>query len=307
MWLIDQLRRRPASLRELSEAYSRSSLSDDGKGLSTRTLYNWREKIIDIFDIQIVYSDADHLYHLEDAEKADRDERLRWLRQSLAVNDALYGSRRLRERILLEPIPSGERYLMPLIEAMNLSRRVKIEYRRFGHDDSPAAVVEPFCLKIHQRRWYLLSRIPGSEPSTSGLMEPSPYGHLRLYALDRVKNIEITEERFEMPASFSAEEYFRDYFGVCVAYGLPLERILLRVDASQRDYIETLPLHTSQTCVEENDEYAIYELRLHPTIDFFRAILALGAEAEVLAPEGLRDLLAQECSVLNDIYQGLIP
>ncbi len=82
--------------------------------------------------------------------------------------------------------------------------------------------------------------------------------------------------------------------------------MLLRVDTVQRDYIETLPLHHTQRLVEKNDEYGVYELRLRPTLDFFLILMGLGSYAEVLAPERLRSLMADEISLLNDIYQGKI-
>lgn len=53
----------------------------------------------------------------------------------------------------------------------------------------------------------------------------------------------------------------------------------------RREYLRSLPLHHSQRETEQAEDYSIFELRLAPTYDFIQAVLAMGNEVEVLAPE----------------------
>lgn len=286
---------------ELSDSYERSMLYEVGKPLQQRTLYNWRQKIFDLFNIRIeIEGDK---YTIADKVEAEQNHALKWLIQSMAVNDMLAESRMLRKRVLLEDIPSGEEWLMLILQAMKENRKVEFDYHRFGAADTHI-VAEPFCVKVNNRRWYLLCRIPGAEAHHADYAEYDRFGCLRIYALDRMSSLRVLDQGFEYPEDFDPEEFFSEHFGVCIAYGVPLETVKVLIDGAQREYVETLPLHHSQRRVEEGDGYAIYEYRLHPTIDFFRAILSLGAEAEILEPERLRDLMAEETDIMAEIYNG---
>ncbi|MCD8387364.1 MAG: WYL domain-containing protein [Bacteroidales bacterium] len=299
IWLIERLARRPMTWAELADSYERSMLYEVGKPLQQRTLYNWRQKIFDLFNIRIEI-DGDK-YTIADKVEAEQNHALKWLMQSMAVNDMLAESRMLRKRVLLEDIPSGEQCLMPILKAMKSGHRIKFDYHRFGYPDTHI-VAEPFCVKVNNRRWYMLCRIPGADAHHRDYPEYDRFGCLRIYALDRMEDLRIIDETFEYPRDFDAEEFFNEHFGVCIAYGVPLETVRVLIDGSQREYVDTLPLHHSQRRVEDGDGYSIYEFRLHPTIDFFRAILAMGAEAEVLAPQDFRELLAEETEIMAEIY-----
>ncbi len=299
VWLISRLRRGPATLAELADSFERSTLYNN-KPLQPRTLYNWRDKVFDLFDIKIEYDKRDGRYHiLEDGDHGG-DRWLRWLVQSLAVQETISQRSHLSGRILLEYVPSGDTFLQPILEAMHLGKVIKMEYCRFGQVVGSDYEIEPYCVKVHNRRWYLLA---------NARFHDNPEGdrcRLLIFALDRIVGLESTDLEFSYPEDFDPETYFSEYYGVWTDPNTPLETVLLRVDTVQRDYIETLPLHHTQRLVEENDEYGVYELRLRPTLDFFLILMGLGSYAEVLAPERLRSLMADEISLLNDIYQGKI-
>lgn len=286
-------------MAELVDSFERSTLYNN-KPLQPRTLYNWRDKVFDLFDIKIVYDNRDGRYHILEDDDRQSDRWLRWLVQSLAVQETISQRNRLSRRILLEHVPSGDTFLQPIIEAMHLGRVLKMVYCRFGQDVGTDYEVEPYCVKVHNRRWYLLA---------NARFHDRPEGErcrLLIFALDRILALDSTDEEFAYPEDFDPEEYFSEYYGVWTNPHAPMETVLLRVEKVQRDYIETLPLHPSQRLVEENDEYGVYELRLRPTPDFFLALLGLGSYAEVLTPDSLRSLMADEIALLNDIYQGKI-
>jgi len=56
LWLIDKLSKRPMTFAEICDSYERSSLFERNHPLQARTLYNWREKIDELFGIQIKYN-----------------------------------------------------------------------------------------------------------------------------------------------------------------------------------------------------------------------------------------------------------
>ena len=84
------------------------------------------------------------------------------------------------------------------LQAIKLNRRIRIGYQRFG-GEAYEKTVEPYTLKLFRQRWYILV-FTGH--------------HIATYALDRMLSLEMTEETFEMPADFSPQGYFAEYFGV---------------------------------------------------------------------------------------------
>lgn len=303
LWLIDKLSKRPMTFAELRESFERSSLYDSNHPLQVRTLYNWRAKIDELFGIQIKYdNDA---YQLKNYDSLDYKSPQRWLIQSLAVSDVVERKRHVQSRILLENIPSGDTYLTDIIGAMEDGRVVRLAYRRFSDEiDNTPIEVEPYCVKVCNRRWYVLCHNPKEKVSNSAPAEFRQYGSLKVYALDRIHHLELTDKTFVFPEEFSPEEFFAAHFGICIGYDVPLQRVLVRFDGEQRDYLRTLPLHSSQKELQVYDDYSVFEFFLHPTIDFVRAILSFGAEAEVLEPAELRQLMATEAEIMDDFYHS---
>ena len=116
---------------------------------------------------------------------------------------------------------------------------------------------------------------------------------LRIYALDRIEEVQATETRFKLPVDFDAREYFADAFGVIIDKECDIERVRVRIGGMQRDYVRTLPLHASQTEHEITEESSVFEYRLRPTVDFRQELLThavhADGEIEVLEPLWLRE------------------
>ena len=66
----------------------------------------------------------------------------------------------------------------------------------------------------------------------------------RVYALDRVKELGLTDKKWHFPKDFDANKFFSGHFGVD-HQGEP-EHVRIRVDARTAQYMNTLPLHHSQ-------------------------------------------------------------
>ena len=68
--------------------------------------------------------------------------------------------------------------------------------------------------------------------------------------------------------------------------------------------MKSLPLHQSQKLLEDNGEYADFELFLAPTFDFIMKLLSAGAMIEVMSPESLRKTLKEWVSDLYNLYKN---
>lgn len=298
VWLVDTIYRAGRiTFEEINERWLRSSLNDTGEDLPVKTFHNHKTAIQQMFDIDIACDRrGGYVYYIEHAEDMERGGVRAWLLNTFAVNHLINESHHIKRRILFEEIPSGQRFLTTVIEAMRDSRTLELTYRSFWRAENFTCEVEPFCVKVFRQRWYMVARSVSDS-------------RIRIYGLDRIEELRQTERLFEMPADFDAHGYFADCFGVIVDDGTAVERVRVRIGGIQRDYVRTLPLHASQTETEITEKSSVFEYRLRPTIDFRQELLthAVNAEGdmEVLEPLWLRERMKTIGIDLQDAHNDL--
>jgi predicted DNA-binding transcriptional regulator YafY len=111
----------------------------------------------------------------------------------------------------------------------------------------------------------------------------------------------MLREGFDFPDDFNAETYFEDYYGVRISEA-GKERVLLKVMPKIRDLVRTVPLHASQTEIETNSEYSVFELYLKPNFDFMQEVISYLGNAEVIEPVWLRREVADTLKSMYNIY-----
>ena len=291
IWLVDTVYRAGRlTFEEINERWRRTDMSG-GEDLPLKTFHNHRHAIADIFGIDIECNRKDgYHYYIENSDDIAKDGVRAWLLNTFAVNNLINESHHLKHRILFEDIPSGQKFLAPIIEAMKDGVCVELNYKNFWRESPFAVEVEPYCVKVFRQRWYMLAH----KPTADGL---------RVYSLDRIEDLLLTENKFVLPENFDAEAYFYNSFGIIVYDGSPAETIRLKVYDSKRQYFRTLPLHHSQKEVEICEGYSIFEYFVSPTFDFQQEILSHGDEVEVLAPEHFRKEVAEIVYTMGCYYQ----
>lgn len=274
IWLVDLINRRKyVSFKEISEAWMRSPLNETGDPLSERTFFNHKDAIAGMFGIEIL-NDRSLGFYIGRSDVGS-DETSDWMLHTLCLNNVLHENADMKDRILMEKVPSSERFLTDIISAMRDFRVISLCYQGFRHPEPFCFNVRPYCVKYFKQRWYMLG--------------DSDLG-LRIYSLDRFVDMEELEEHFEIPKGFDAEEYFGNYFGVII--GEEPEDVKIRVVPDQVKYFRTLPLHGSQRETVQEDGSSVFSYHIAPTLDFVQEILSHGADVEVLEPAELRESIA---------------
>ncbi len=274
VWFVTTIYNRgPITLEEIQHRFE--SHFGRGEELSERQFHRYTDAVEELFDIEIKYSRTQRGYIVADREGIDNMGMRKWLIQTFSVNNILHESQELKNRILLENVPSGQQHLTIIVDAMREGVALSMTYHSFHREEPSTFEVEPYCVKLFEQRWYMLGKSEG-------------YDELRLYALDRIKALEPTERKFKLPKKFDAAKFFEDYYGIIIGdEDFDVEPVALKVDWWQSKYLRTLPLHHTQVEVERNDEYSIFEYRLCPTFDFRQKVLSMGGSVEVLAPQEL--------------------
>lgn len=289
IWLIDLIYSAGYITREeIDRRWSRASLNFDHESMiPERTFHRYKDAIQEMFQIDIRYNKS-RGYYIENTEDIQRDELRQWLIGTFAVENLIGESSELRRRILLEDIPSGQRHLTPIIEAMRDGVKIRIMYQSFHSAEPSTFILAPYCVRVFRQRWYVL-----------GTSEKGK--ELRLYGLDRILNTERTTTPFVLPENFDAEAFFANGYGVTVDERKP-EIVRISVDAYQANYLRSLPIHPSQEETERNNDYSVFQFFIVPTYEFIKELLSYGGTLEVLSPKWLRKEMKQEARTMNEIY-----
>jgi len=166
------------SHRALYDKWERCKDLSDCKPLHRATFNRWRDAIYSQFGIIIdCQRVGGYLYFIANPEDIDVDELKKWMLDSFAVGNLIGEHLSLKYRILVDQIPSGRNHLTTLLEAMKENRVDNIEYKAFKYSRSFIIPVEPYCVKLHENRWYMLGHNLSKDT-------------IRLYGLDRIETIE---------------------------------------------------------------------------------------------------------------------
>ena len=288
VWLINTVRRYRLTRPEILARWADAAENDKHLPMPEKTFRNHIDAIEEIYILRIsCHRAAGGIYEIEDEGDGGDSGLADWLLSTISVSNAIQESAGLRRRIIFENIPSGEKFLMPLIEAMRDSVRVRLVYDSYRRHDNEPFVIEPYCVKVSKQRWYVLGRTEKG---------------MRTYALDRIRSLEETGEKFTLPSGFDAAEYFSDSYGIYTVENVKPQTVLVRVGEGQDRYFDSLPLHHSQTLVRREDGFSVYGYHLVPTFDFIQELLSHGDALEVLSPEPLRRLVAGKTARMAGFY-----
>ena len=277
IWIINTLRAyRRQTLEELNQKWQDDQVAD-GNPLQRSSFNRHRDAILDMFGIIIDCDKKTYKYYISNEDVLCDDSIERWLFSTLTVHGMLADSAAVKERLVLENAPAGEQYLDIIIRAIRTNRRLRIGYKKF-QAEGYEKVVCPYALKLFRQRWYLLAL--------------NDEDQMRIYALDRITMLELTDKPFEMPEDFSPQVYFSEYFGV-LTDDTPMAHVIVRAHKWMPNYLRTLPLHHSQRELTSTEDYTDFSFDIRPTTDFLGELLRHSDGIEVLEPPELREKMRQ--------------
>jgi len=256
-----------------------------------RTFANHRKAVEEVFGVVIKCDRSTNRYFIDAAESAvDKRQAVEYLVNTFTVNSLLtLGKQRLSGRVAVQDIPSGQKYLTPVMQAMLENRALLIGYKKYMSEETEERRIYPYAVKEFEKRWYIVAY-------------STDHAQLRTYAMDRITAMKQLEERFKMPAGFDVDALFENSYGIY----LPGEEnpLLVRLKATKREaaYLKDLPLHPSQVLESETEEYAVFVLRVIPNRNFLMELCKRGGGLEVLQPQQLREEVKKQLETALELY-----
>lgn len=293
IWLIDlilQHNENGITLEEIDQKWQSSSLNENGEPLSRTTFNRHKNAIRDVFGIEINY-DKKYRYYIENKEDIQNNILQKWILNSFTISNLLQEWKTLYHRILLEDIPSGREFLITTMQAMKNEKQLRFDYHKFQRNDSKNYLLAPYCVKVFNQRWYVIGFCSGEK-------------EIRIFALDRISNLQITNYKFEIPSDFDGEIFFEHSFGIFADRSIQPQKIIIKANEEKTKYLKSLPLHHSQKELKREGEYTFFEYFLRPTYDFRQEILSHGNELEIISPKEFRYQIRDIVKQMYEFYSN---
>jgi len=164
---------------------------------------------------------------------------------------------------------------------------IEIDYFTMSRKEKTHRKVAPYKIWFFDGAFYLVGNC--------GLRED-----IRIFALDRIKSLKLTDETFEMPDDFKVEDFMQTSFGVF--HGKP-QNVKIRFAAEVAGYISEKIWHKTQKIQSQKDGSLIFEARVAGTDEIKFWLMTWGSKAEVLSPVALRDEMISEAKAMLHSYQ----
>ncbi len=199
---------------------------------------------------------------------------------------------RFREAFQVMPGPH-KRYadvrdvIRSLNEAVLDRRTVRMEYTTARTGETAARELDPYRVWYRSGALYVIGHDHKS-------------GEIRTFAIDRIREPAITEQRFEIPDDFDFEARTAGSFGVVAE--APEQ---VRVWFAQRRalYVKEHVWHHSQRVEDDSDGGVILSLEVGTGDELRQWILSFGSDARVLEPPGLVAEISAELGRAQDHYR----
>lgn len=183
----------------------------------------------------------------------------------------------------------GTENLYGLLYAIKNRFIVRFTYHKFYDETTTLREVEPYVLKEFKGRWYLVSKDHGDD-------------YIKTFALDRLRGLEITKVKYQLPEEVNPTEHFKNSFGTMSFDDLEPEEIVLAFEPLQGKNIKSYPLHNSQVILVDNETELQVSLKVYQTHYFIMELLSFGEDMRVIGPEGLVNQMKEMISNMTQLY-----
>ena len=161
-------------------------------------------------------------------------------------------------------------------------------YQKLGAGHSKDYLVDPYTLVLYQYGLYLVGYSHRA-------------GEIRTFAVERIKNVEVTEGMFELPQSFSLAERFEQGFGLIEE---PPQEVKIWISRDWAYFVKERRWHPTQALNPQKDGSTILTMRCGGLDELTAWVLSFGPGARVLGPQALIDNVSSQLTIAAKPYQS---
>lgn len=198
----------------------------------------------------------------------------------------------LLKHVMFAPLPArtvSDDLLDAVGIAIERRARLRIEYYSPAGDETTQRDIDIYHLAHVRGDWYAVA-----------------YCHLRkalrTFALSRMKSVRLLDVRYQIPATFSVAEYFKDALGVLA--GPEPQTVVLAFDAEAARWVRERVWHPTQTLESLDDGGLRLTMCVTLSVELTRWILSWGGHVRALSPAPLRQQLEREVRAMAALHAG---
>ena len=181
---------------------------------------------------------------------------------------------------------TDEEILALVQEALETSRSLRLRYHSFSSGETAERVFDPYVLEVREGCWH-----------TIGFCHLR--GAVRDLRVSRIEDAELLGETFTVPRRFY-EDYRKTRFDKLAGEELTDIRVRFTGDAAR--LVKEYHARKADRLADENGA-VLFEKKAAIPPDIKSWLLSFGAQAEVLAPEGLKQNLKEEIRRMSALYR----
>lgn len=174
-----------------------------------------------------------------------------------------------------------------LNRAIHDGRVLKVRYQSLSKGKQFDATFHPYGLVFLQGSLYCIGH----------LVE---YGEIRTLKVSRIVGVQMTNETFQRPSSFSLRAYTHGAFGIFSSG--KFQTIRAKFTDWAATSIRELQWHSTQKIIKDNKDFVIAEFDLSDTTEFKRWLLGFGPHAVVLKPKDLAAEIKADLAAAQRAY-----
>ena len=264
--------------------------------ITLRTLQRDMADIRSNFDIEVIYDSKKNGYYIDETCSMDMDKLLYFLglaESSDVILSNIKDKQKLLKHLSISPNPhaKGVENIGVLLQAIQQRTVININHLSYQTGEQTAYTVEPYLLKEFEGMWYLFAYCEDMKA-------------FRTFGLDRISQIHVTDRIFQRKEELERTvEKFDNVYGLVYEPNnnpnAPIEEVRLKVSSVMLPYIQSLPIHSSQSI---NGDTITLHLIINPELE--NKIMSYGEHIEVLSPPSLRnkikERIVQSLSRYND-------
>ncbi|MCG8573975.1 MAG: WYL domain-containing protein [Flavobacteriales bacterium] len=182
----------------------------------------------------------------------------------------------------------GSEMLPEFLKAIKEKVITHFDYTSFVNGKTKSRKVVPLLLKEYRNRWYVITFEIDREK-------------IMTFGLDRISNLEITEDIYTQEVAFQSKRYFKHSIGITANETRP-EKVVFKIDKIGSKYLESQPLHSTQKLIKEGRKRNTLELEVIISEELKRTILSYGSQIEVIEPKSLKNSLRDIVLEMHEIY-----
>jgi len=264
-----------ATFQQLLESIER--IGGEDNTISQRTFQRMINDIEDLFHIQIKCN-KEGFYQI--VQEESEFENLKIAQSLQFLNYQKYLENFENHIAYDKSCMVGQEYIYDIQNAIKEKVAIRFDYSKYNpkQNTTEHREVSPYGLKEYRGRWYLVGKDHKKD-------------EIRIFGLDRIKKLEISERGMTIPADFDIHDFFKYSIGVSVDSNDIPEFVELEFSDRLAGYIKNFPIHPNQKIISETDIALQVRFRSYINLELVNEIMQYSDDVKVIKPAKLKKMI----------------